>query len=62
MSHKKAKKIRQLYRREMTGLSQQFVNNVIRPKPKYFPSFIWWFLAGFFIKFQEERINQNGQD
>lgn len=62
MNQKKTKKIRQLYHRNMTGLSQAFVNDVIKPKPKYFPSFIWWFLAGFFIKFYEERIDQNGQD
>lgn len=54
MSSKQAKKVRQLYRREVRGIATAFVSDVMKLKPKYIPAFIWYFFMGMFIKLESE--------
>jgi hypothetical protein len=56
MSGKQAKKIRQLYRRDVHAEMKKRVDElipqlkkVIKPAPKYFPKRLWYKLAGVFL-------------
>lgn len=52
MNNKQSKKMRQLARRQyrdtMKALAEQHAR-LIKPKPKYVPTFVWVWLLGFFI-------------
>jgi hypothetical protein len=53
MNGKQAKKIRQQFKREMQKTAQEMgrtMGNVLKPKPKWIPQFVWIFLLGFFIR------------
>lgn len=56
MNAREAKKIRQLYRRNMSGLSQQFLTQVIKPKPRFVPAFIWYRLMRIFVRIDWEKV------
>jgi hypothetical protein len=53
MNEKQAKKIRQLFRKEFRSkaddLAQQQIS-AIKPKPKYFPMWIWLRLLKIFVR------------
>jgi len=58
MSEKRAKKIRQIYRKEVKKNAQemaQIIGNAMKPKPRWIPWKVWLFFVGFFIK-----INKTG--
>jgi len=54
MSNKQEKKLRQQYRRELQPKFHDFnlsIDRLIRPKPKYFPKWLWFRLQSKFINF-----------
>jgi hypothetical protein len=60
MSQKQDKKQRQFFKREfkkqMLAKAQQVgesIGNVLKPKPKWFPQWIWIKLLGIFIKIKK---------
>ena len=53
MSQRKAKKIRQLYRRDVRANMKEardIVENIFKDKPKYVPTFFWRFLIKLVIE------------
>lgn len=52
MSHKSAKKLRKMYRQQVSGIiTKDFVlGAMLKPKPRFIPMFIWKRLFKFFIK------------
>jgi len=53
MSQKNAKKFRKLFRKTAGKRAEEMgkqIGNVMKPKPKFIPWFVWTWLLGFFIK------------
>lgn len=51
-----AKKARKIYRKEMEKEAvamAKIIGNVMKPKPRWIPWFVWKFLLGFFIKIKK---------
>ena len=45
MSHKKAKKIRQIYGRDIKRMARKdWSRYILKPKPRFMPHFIWRFI------------------
>lgn len=45
MSHKKAKKIRKIYGKEVKRLSQKdWSKHILKPKPRFMPHWFWRFI------------------
>jgi len=59
MSGKNEKKIRQLYRRNVGDVTDQFLRSVMRPRPKWIPAMIWYWLMNIFIKIRTEKNGKN---
>jgi len=60
MSNRQSKKQRQFFKREfkkeMLQKAQQVgesIGNILKPKPKYFPEWLWLKLLGIFIRIQK---------
>lgn len=59
MSQSKAKKVRQMYRRDIRtklGLEVELAKKLVKPKPRWFPSALWW--IGAKIYFNEELLKK----
>src|SRR5690606_34981983 len=56
MNGKKSKKIRQLFNREYKDAADELANdhmNIFRPKPWWFPMFLWVKLIGIFFRIKQ---------
>jgi len=56
MNGKQAKKIRQQFKREMQKTAQEMgrtMGNVLKPKPKFIPQWLWIRLMGIFIRIKK---------
>lgn len=61
MNEKKAKKIRQIYRRDVQQRARELaelVGNAMKPKPKYIPMRVWVWGASIFIKINKTGIKK----
>lgn len=55
MNSKKAKKIRQLYRRNMGGLANSFLDQVVKKPPFWIPGFLWYRAMKIFVRIDWEK-------
>jgi hypothetical protein len=58
MNLKKAKKIRQEFRREFAKSAREMgerVGNAMKPKPRFIPWRLWLWGAGIFIKIKKQK-------
>lgn len=56
MNNKKAKKIRQLYRRDIKKNAEAFgkeLGNAMKPKPRWISWKVWMWMIGIFIKLKK---------
>jgi hypothetical protein len=53
MSEKYWKKVRRMYRKDLTRLAiaeREAIMKTVRPKPKWIPGFMWWRIVKIFFK------------
>jgi hypothetical protein len=55
MSHKEAKKIRKVFKKNTENVANLFFRQVIKPKPKFIPNSLWFWLMSFFIRINIEQ-------
>jgi len=61
MNEKKAKKIRQIYRRDVKDEAKemaQIIGNAMKPKPRWIPWYVWIKLVSIFIKINKTGVKE----
>lgn len=54
MNNYNAKKLRQIHRKTLNRQIDKFFEQVVRPRPRWLPSWLWWKIVNRVLKIQTQ--------